>query len=338
MLHFLHQSIRPDVTYMFRLPHEKLKSITIPSTVKSIGEDAFSGSGLETFVIPNGIKKIENHTFNGCTHLKKITVPNTVTSIGEYAFAGCTALKTISLPRSLRTIGPEAFSGTGLRAITIPEGVTKLGTEPFNDCTHLKSISLPSTLKRMGLFAFGSPVHIKSIKVNKKNRWFSSKNGVLFNKKKTKLLFYPARGKAVYVPKTVKTIGKSAFMDPRIKTIKLSSNVRVIGPYAFAYCTRLNKVTLSQKLRKIGASAFSYCEHLNSLTIPKNVTEIGPSAFEGCSRLKKITIKTKKLKSNKVGKNAFRWIHPKVAVEVPGGKKSLYKSILRERGLQGKIK
>ena len=63
---------------------EAIKSVTFPSTLTSIGSNAFYQSGLENVVIPDGFTEIEESSFNGCSKLKSVTIPEGVTSIGEY--------------------------------------------------------------------------------------------------------------------------------------------------------------------------------------------------------------------------------------------------------------
>ena len=64
-------------------------SITIPNSVTTIGNRAFSGcSGLTSITIPNSVTTIEESAFLYCTDLTSITIPNSVTTIGEYAFEG----------------------------------------------------------------------------------------------------------------------------------------------------------------------------------------------------------------------------------------------------------
>ena len=67
-----------------------LTSVTIPSSVTSIGSDAFSGcTGLTSVTIPSSVTTIGYNAFSDCTGLTSITIPSSVTSIGERAFSGC---------------------------------------------------------------------------------------------------------------------------------------------------------------------------------------------------------------------------------------------------------
>ena len=111
-----------------------LTSITIPDSVTSIGSSAFANTDLTSIVLGNGITIIEDSTFNSCTNLTSITIPNSVTSIGYSAFFYCSNLILDSLPNSLAYIGDYAFSGcTNLTFTNIPEGVKNICGHAFKD-------------------------------------------------------------------------------------------------------------------------------------------------------------------------------------------------------------
>ena len=53
----------------------KLKAVNLPSTLVSIGDNAFSSTGIETLVIPNSVVSIGKTAFASCTSLKSVTLP-----------------------------------------------------------------------------------------------------------------------------------------------------------------------------------------------------------------------------------------------------------------------
>ena len=75
---------------------------------------------------------------------------------------------------------------------------------------------------------------------------------------------------------------------------------------------------------------------MSKIIISKNIIKIGANAFKGCSNLKTVNIKTTELKKNTVGRNAFKGIHAKAKVKVPGKKLKAYKTILKAKGIKGK--
>ena len=109
-----------------------LTSATLPSTVKSIGDYAFSACiALPSVIIPNGTEYIGNSSFSICWVLSSINIPNSVTAIGDMAFDGCKAMA----------------------SVTIGTGVTAIGNQSFAACSNLTSISFlgPAAPTSVGL-------------------------------------------------------------------------------------------------------------------------------------------------------------------------------------------
>lgn len=157
---------------------KNLSSVTIPSSVVSIGNNAFLSSGLQSIIIPNSVSKIgksafdfctkltsiilpdniviiEESTFASCSSLTSITIPNGVTSIGEDAFNWCENLSSVTIPSSVISIGDWAFASCGLASITIPNSVTSIGESAFSGCASLTSATIPNgiTIIEEGLFS-----------------------------------------------------------------------------------------------------------------------------------------------------------------------------------------
>lgn len=88
---------------------EKVTAVKIPSTVKYIGNGAFSDSGIKSVVIPKGVTEIRGFTFSDCDNLSSVSIPNTVKSIGYNAFYDCKSLKGVTIPYSVKTIEEDAF-------------------------------------------------------------------------------------------------------------------------------------------------------------------------------------------------------------------------------------
>jgi hypothetical protein len=114
----------------------------------AIPENALNGcKGLTSITIPSSVTSIGQFAFAGCTGLTSVTIPSSVTSIGDYAFGGCTSLTSVTIPSSVTSIGEQAFYYcTALTSVTIPSSVTSIGYEAFGNCSALASIySYPTT-------------------------------------------------------------------------------------------------------------------------------------------------------------------------------------------------
>ena len=184
-------------------------------------------------------------------------------------------------------IGDGAFGGyTSLTGITIPDSVTEIKFEAFSNCTGLTSITIPSSVTEIEGYAFFNCTGLTGINVCDNNPYYSSINGVLFNKEKTSIILYPAGKTGTYtIPYSVTEIGMWAFAGTSLTSITIPTKMTKIGIGAFSGCTELTSVTIPDSVTEIGYATFSFCLELAGITIPDSVTEIGRWAFFGCTKL-----------------------------------------------------
>ena len=142
-----------------------LTSITIPESVKTIGEDAFrSCTSLTTITIPDSVTTIGNSAFSDCKSLTSVTIGDNVTTIGDFAFQSCSSLKNITIGDSVTTIGQYAFgSCSSLTSITIGDSVTEIGEAAFYKCSSLTSVTIPDSVTTIGRSAFSFCSGLKTI-------------------------------------------------------------------------------------------------------------------------------------------------------------------------------
>ena len=218
------------------------------------------------------VKSTRDWAFADCKSLTSISVPDSVNAIGNGAFSGCSSLASINIPNSVTTIRGSAFCNClSLTSITIPESVTSIEIAAFSGCSSLTNITIPDLVDTIGDHAFYNCSSLTNITVSENNKYFSSLNGVLFNKDKTELITYPNGNE-----RTEYTIPDS---------------VTSIIEGAFAYCSNLITVKIPDSVTDITDKTFYVCSSLTSVTIPDSVTHIGYNAFKYCKNLTSIIIK-----------------------------------------------
>ena len=142
------------------------------SSVTSIGQDAFARTSLASVTIPSSMTSIGVNAFKGCTSLASVTIPSSVTSIGEWAFSCCTSLASVTIPSSVTRIGEYAFERcNSLASVTIPSSVTSIGEYAFERCNSLASVTIPSSVTRIGEYAFERCNSLASVTFENPNGW-----------------------------------------------------------------------------------------------------------------------------------------------------------------------
>ena len=239
-----------------------LLSVTIPNSVKSIGDRAFKWCFfLQSVTIPNSVTSIGDEAFSDCNSLQSVTIPNSVKSIGNSAFSLCNSLQSVTIQNSVKSIGDYAFSSCeSLQSVTIPNSVTSIGDETFSWCESLQSVTIPNSVRNIGNNAFRG-CNICFFICN--STYFQNDDVCLFNKDKTAIV--------------------SKIKD--CVNYIIPNSVTSIGDEAFSWCESLQSVTIPNSVTSIGNLAFEECESLQSVTIPNSVTNIGDGAFCGCTHL-----------------------------------------------------
>ena len=162
------------------------KSITVPTSVTSIGRGAFDGCYALTSVnIPSGIKRIEAETFLACSSLGNVTIPFGVNLIGDSAFqdsgisslvipcsvkaikgsafCSCVNLGSIVIPDSVAELGNAFLSCSNLKTVVIGNGVTSIAQATFDGCTALETIVLPAGLTSIGRYNLDNKANFSNI-------------------------------------------------------------------------------------------------------------------------------------------------------------------------------
>lgn len=122
--------------------------------IESFGNYVFSGSGLRSAVLPEGLTALGEQVFMDAYKLTSVTLPSTLRTIGSGAFSN-TGLEEISLPEGLTGIGSYAFGAAPLKEIVLPESLEEIGSYAFRQCP-LESVALGKNLLTVGEYAFAS--------------------------------------------------------------------------------------------------------------------------------------------------------------------------------------
>ena len=155
-----------------------IREVNLPSTLESIGKHAFSGTSLESVVIPGGVRVVDEKTFYDCKALKEVTLSEGVTQIRERAFESCAALERISIPATVERIDGWAFYGCkslteldlrcevtvipslmcsgaeNLKTVTMGDKITRINQAAFQNCAARESITLSASLQTICKSAF----------------------------------------------------------------------------------------------------------------------------------------------------------------------------------------
>ena len=269
-----------EIGYSAFYNSSNLKSIWLPNNLESIADKAFCGcSSLTGITIPNGVTAIGNEAFASCSKLLTVAIPDSVTSIGNDAFKPCKSLISITvgdnneyyasdngvlydkkqkalllypsannnnsyvIPDGVMTIGKMAFySCKSLTDVTIPDSVTSIGNNAFASCSALTSITIPDSVTSIGNNALDNCKSLTSITVDENNKYYSSKDGVLFNKDRTVLILYP------------RSNNRKSYIIP--------DSVTTIEDWAFESCNSLTGILIPDSVTSIELNSFSWIETL----------------------------------------------------------------------------
>lgn len=243
-----------------------------------------SNVNVEELDIPEEIDglrvvEIEEHAFEGCSRLRKITLPKGVEVIGEGAFAECAGLTAITIPKGVKLIPPRAFSGcVRLVELNLPESLESIGDYAFNRCASLVEVKIPEGTHSMDLHVFEQCSKLKHVSLPKSLRLIG--NGVFWNC--TELA-------SIDIPEGVKSIGREAFSYcSKLTEINLPKGIETIEQDLFWDCVSLAKVGIPDGLKYIELSAFWGCTSLVQISLPEGLICTSPGAFSYCTNLVEI--------------------------------------------------
>jgi hypothetical protein len=240
---------------------------------------------LISITIPNTVTSIEDEAFSFCKSLTNVIVPNSVTNIGNLAFLRSDSLAAISVDannlhycdvdgvlfdKSQATL--IAFPGGKSGSYTISNSVTHIQDGAFDGCASLTGVAIPDSVTNIGDYAFAFCTGLT--------------NATIGNSVTTIGIwaFYSCTSLAdITIPSSVTSMPDEAFAHSGLVSVNIDS--RGIGLYAFAGCTNLTSITIGNNVEWIGISAFAGCTSLTNVTVPTSIAIIGDEAFCSCTNL-----------------------------------------------------
>ena len=260
-----------------------LTGITIPKTVKTIGQYVFAcGTTPSTisslsrviFAEDSELTSIGNYAF-ATTRITEVAIPNTVTTIGDDAFR-YTLLEKFNIPPRIQTMGEGVLSiCTCLTNVSIPTVLTELPKRTFQGCGSLTNIGLPATMTAIGDYAFFG-AGLTSINLPSSLTTIGA-----YSFRSTKLT-------SITIPSSVTTIGEHAFENTQLTTVTIPSSVTSIGGRTFSGVATMKTAKIQNSI--ISNEEFEYCTNLEEVTIESGVESIGNYSFYECPSLKTLKI------------------------------------------------
>lgn len=238
-----------DRKTLVKCPENFQGEYVIPDGVTVIKNFAFRWSSIKSVIFPDSVWIIGDWAFDDCSQLTSVKLPNSITSTGNGTFFGCKGLTFIDIPKSVTSIGEKAFCCcTGLTSVSIPNRIRGIGNNAFSNCSNLTSVTIPKDVIFIGTSAFSGCDSMSSINVETDNSRYSSVDGVLFNKDRTKLIQYPC-GKIL-----------SSYVVP--------NGIEGITKDAFWKCSHLTSISIPNSIIEIEEDALKKCNNLAFVTIP----------------------------------------------------------------------
>ena len=284
---------------------DTLTSVTIPNSVRTINNFAFSGChSLTGVTIPNSVLAIGYAAFNSCYSIQNIVIPNSVVNVAPHqgqnvdnygVFGNCSSLTSCTLSVNMTRIPENMFRNSGLLSITIPSGVTSIGQEAFMGCTSLTSITIEATTPpEIYSYAFedtnNCPIYVPCESVSSYiNSWGSLSARIRgiepCNIEMMVYVTYIDGSRDNYV-KYCDDTDTSIYIPnaDSAETVTYGDCVTSIDNRAFENRYNLKSVTISNSVTSIGDRAFYGCDGLTSVQLGDSLISIGDYAFSGCSK------------------------------------------------------
>lgn len=270
--------------------------VNVPSTIETIGANAFKDIQINSLTLNEGLKSIGANAFEGNEVITAISFPNSLLTIGANAFKDCEELAEVKFDTNsnVEYIDSTAFTKTAF-------------INSFkNQRVVLGNVFLQASKDDLAADSIVFDSNIKGIS-----------NGAFTKSKLVNVTF----------PEGLKYIGDGAFKNSsKLSSLTIPSTVVEIGDEAFATCDEITSLTFvnptNSNLLSIGVSAFEKVNKVESIILPDSVKTINESAFEGCDSLKSFDISNNS-SLEVIANSSFKNCDNLTLINIPNGVKSL---------------
>ena len=277
--------------YKGRMPDGTTVNVSEGTT--QIGQDCFEDcEGLVAITIPRSVKSIGDYIFDGCTNLTSISVDSSndkydsrsncdaiIDTNNNTVIAGC---KNTTFPSTIKAIGFGAFYGSGLTEAVIPNNIDSIANHAFAYSRSLTSVIIGKGTRVIGKDdnPFIGCLKLNNITVANGNPHYDSRdncNAIIEKASGTLIVGCPA----TVIPLSVKAIGRNSFYNYNdMFTLTIPDNVEKINQYAVEYVYSLRALTLGKGIKDIGTRAFYGCRNLRVIhSLAKDPIELDESVF-----------------------------------------------------------
>lgn len=260
------------------------------SDILRIGDKALEGCMSTSFISAGNFRYIDEDAFTNYPPASFGPFTNGVLVCGN-AIAGVdTKAKELVIPPKVSMSGIKSQLDSTFKKITITSN-KNIGAI-YNLCAEVLYVDFNATMT----FTNWSNINIKKVEVSDSNVFYTSKDGILYDKTGTILVKCPVNyyKDEVVIPEGVKKIAETAFMSCHIKSVKFPDSLDLIEDRAFFCCDELESIDFGNSIFSIGGmysdSVFSYCKSLKQITLPSQIKDIGERAFINCVNLSSVTL------------------------------------------------
>ena len=313
-----------------------LTEYTLPDGISIIGSHSIESKELNSIVIPEGVKTIEDQAFYWSYNIETAILPQSLEYIGDksipFAYysipSGVKHIGVLSGPALVdlnSTVPPEIADGAfvGSYWIYVPKGtaetyknewpeyaerIREKSEQPLNEIWYTTNDGGPVTTTHNPYFTTWW-----------KQKILSNDNGkIVFNAPVTIVgdCFEQSNLVSISFPDAADFYdGQGIFLDcPYLKKVSFGKYCQLIPFMCFNECDALEEVVIPDSVKKIGDRAFYRCTGLTHITIPNSVTSICGQAFIGCTGLTSITIPSS---VTSIGSSAFSGCTGLVSITIP---------------------